>query len=205
MPVQDIIVYIAVYLIGGLPFAVIVGKLFFHTDVRRHGSGNPGATNTLRVLGPRAGLSVLLLDMSKGILGVLLAMYLTSGHGLDREESMIIGGAAAIAGHIFSPFLRFRGGKGVATTVGAMLALHPSIAGLVVTVFVLVLLISQYVSLSSIVAAFSYVVFILLLKPVNYADILFGICICLLIVVKHKANIQRLLKGEESRFKLRKS
>lgn len=200
----DIIVFIISFLLGAIPFAIVVGKLFYKVDVRQHGSGNPGATNTLRTLGTKAGLIVLLLDMLKGVAAVLLAGYLTTWPAISQIDRMTIAGALAILGHVFSPFLRFKGGKGVATTVGVLIALHPLYGLIIVITFTVMVWLSRYVSLSSITAAFVYTLLILFLHTQEYIQVLFAIAITLLIVIKHKANITRLISGTENKFALKK-
>jgi acyl phosphate:glycerol-3-phosphate acyltransferase len=199
----DVILLVAAYIMGAIPFSLLVGKLFYKTDVRKFGSGNPGATNTLRTLGPKAGLSVLLLDILKGVIPVLLVYYFSIWPGIQVHDRMIIAGALAIAGHIFSPFLGFKGGKGVATSIGVILAIEPLFALGIVAVFVLTLWFSRFVSLSSIAAAFAFTLLTLLFKNDQYILVLFSICITLLIIIKHKDNITRLIRGEENRFTFR--
>ena len=200
----DIIIFIVAYILGAIPFSVIIGKLFFKTDVRKFGSGNPGATNTLRTLGVKAGIGVLALDMLKGFIAVLLAKYFGQWPDLSVQDRMTIAGALAIAGHIFSPFLGFKGGKGVATSMGVIICLEPYLAIWVILVFIIVLWLSRYVSLSSISSAFSFTLLTLFLRNGLYIPIIFSICITLLIVIKHKDNIIRLVKGEENRFVINK-
>jgi len=196
----DYVVFIVSFLLGAIPFAVIIGKIFFNTDVRKQGSGNPGATNTLRILGPKAGLTVLILDILKGFMAVRLAFYYCVWPEVSVIDRMTIAGGLAILGHIFSPFLGFKGGKGVATTFGVILALMPFWFTLIVmVVFYLVLFLTKYVSLSSISAMFAFAILNFLLKE-EISRQIFGICITLLIILKHRSNILRLIKGEENKF-----
>jgi len=196
----DIVVFTSAWLLGSIPFSVIIGKLFFNTDVRQQGSGNPGATNTLRILGPKAGLAVLILDIFKGFLAVILAKYFSHWPELTLSDRMTLGGILAIAGHCFSPFLGFKGGKGVATTMGVILALEPWFAIPVTAVFFITLFLSKYVSLSSILALFTFTILTLLLRAGQYTELIFSVCVTLLITIKHQANILRLMKGEENKF-----
>ena len=205
MDIQDVFVFIAAYLLGAIPFSVLVGKLFFKTDVRKHGSGNPGATNTLRTLGPLPALAVLLLDIGKGTAAVLLAWGCAHAPNFSPDEEMAIAGALAILGHIFSPFLLFKGGKGVATTVGVLLALHPYLAIIIVLIFTISLLISRYVSLSSILAVICYAILVIAFKHDSLIVIGFAVGLAFLVTYKHRANIQRLLNGNENKFSLGKS
>ncbi len=198
--VADLVVFTLAWLLGSIPFSVIIGKLFFKTDVRKQGSGNPGATNTLRVLGPIAGLVVLLLDISKGFIAVILAKYFCRWPQISAFDCMVLAGALAILGHVFSPFLGFKGGKGVATTFGAILAIEPWFALPVTLVFFTTLMLSKYVSLSSILALFGFTLLTLLFRTGQYAELIFSIGITLLVTIKHKANILRLVKGEENKF-----
>jgi len=196
----DIVVFAGAWLLGSIPFSVIVGKLFFKTDVRQQGSGNPGATNTLRVLGPKAGLAVLILDILKGFVAVILAKYFSQWPDATLSDRMTLAGVLAIAGHCFSPFLGFKGGKGVATTLGVIIALEPYFLFAVIPVFTITLLLSKYVSLSSILALFTFTLLTLLLREGQYTELIFSVCVTLLIIIKHQANILRLMKGEENKF-----
>jgi len=196
----DIVVFVLAWLLGSIPFSVIIGILFFKTDVRKQGSGNPGATNTLRVLGPKAGLTVLLLDILKGFIAVILAKYFCRWPLFSTSDSMALAGALAILGHIFSPFLGFKGGKGVATTFGVILAIEPWFALPVTLIFFATLMLSKYVSLSSILALFGFTLLTLLFRTGQYTELIFSIGITLLVTIKHKANILRLVKGEENKF-----
>ena len=151
---KELLLIITAYLIGSIPTALIISKHFFGVDIREYGSGNMGATNTFRVLGSKFGTIVMIGDMLKGILAValynLLPYYLTNE--LDRTNLMIGLGLAAVAGHIYPVWAQFRGGKGVATLFGMLLAIQPAVAASCVGVFLLVLFLTRYVSLSSILA-----------------------------------------------------
>jgi glycerol-3-phosphate acyltransferase PlsY len=200
----DLILYASFYLFGSIPFSVIVGRLFFKTDVRQFGSGNPGATNTMRILGPKAGIVVLLLDVFKGLFPVIICKYYCTWPDIPVSDRMVLAGALAILGHVFSPFLGFKGGKGVATSIGVVMALEPWFAIAIIATFIIVLALSRYVSLSSISAAFVFTILTLLFRNEDYIKIIFSISITILIVIKHQANILRLLKGKENRFVFRK-
>lgn len=190
------------YLMGSIPWAVIVVKLFWKQDIRTHGSGNTGATNVLRVFGTAPGLAVLALDAGKGALGVALAMLLVppgwAADGLDWFG--VIGALAAIAGHSFSPFIGFRGGKGVATATGAIIMLAPKIAPVMIVVFVLVVAIWKYVSLGSIVVVALFPGVSWLLYPDRRALLLFAFATAVLVIWQHRSNIGRIRRGEESRI-----
>jgi len=195
------------YLIGSIPTAVWAGKAFYKKDVRNFGSGNAGATNTFRVLGKKAGIPVLLFDIFKGWFVVyFLAKY--SGILLETNEfitSQIGQGIMAILGHIFPIFAKFRGGKGVATLFGIIIALHGLAALCCVGIFVIVFYLSRIVSLSSMVAALSFPIFVIFIFKTEYNSlIIFSLVISVLILITHKSNIQRIIKGEESKLKVNK-
>lgn len=181
------------YLIGSIPFGLIVGKLF-GKDVRKEGSGNIGATNVTRVVGKKAGLLVLVLDAIKGFLPVY---YLITLEYDPKIVSLV--GIFAVIGHTFSVFLKFKGGKGVATALGVMLALSLKSSIIIVMFWLGVFLATGYVSIASIMSAgISWVVIHILTADIYYTYAAFFIA--LLIVFKHKSNIDRLLKGQEHRF-----
>ena len=183
------------FLLGAVPFGYVVGKLK-GVDVRRHGSGNIGATNVSRVLGKKYGALVLLLDALKGALPVLVVKL----SGLP-EEYQVLAGLFAVLGHCFSPFLRFKGGKGVATGLGAFIVISPKVTLLAFLIFLAVFLSTRYVSLSSITAALSYpLIYRFLEKPSEVSFILVSLT-ALVIVVKHRSNIRRLLRGEEKKYR----
>lgn len=186
---------------GSIPFAVIVSRLFFHTDIREHGSGNPGATNVLRVLGPAAGGAVFVLDIAKGALGVALARLIISGWTGDTRDWLLVGAAmAAIAGHSFSPFIGFKGGKGVATAAGAIGVLMPGAFFVLLVTFVLVLWVGRMVSLGSVVLACEVPVVMVLLYGDRTPLVLFGFIAGALVFWRHRANIRRIFRGEEHKI-----
>ncbi len=183
------------FLFGSIPFGYVVGKLK-GVDVRQHGSGNIGATNVSRVLGKKYGALVLLLDALKGVLPVLIVKLA----GLP-EEYQVLSGLFAVLGHCFSPFLKFRGGKGVATGLGAFIVISPKITLLAFFIFLTVFILTRYVSLSSITAALSYpLLYRFLEKPSELSFILVSLT-ALVMVGKHHSNIKRLLKGEEKKYR----
>lgn len=195
------------YFIGSLPTAVLISKAFFGIDIREYGSGNSGATNTFRILGPRWGTLVMIVDVIKGVaatsLYILLPYYLTSE--LDRTNFMVGLGLAAVVGHIFPIWADFRGGKGVATLFGMILAIQPIVAVCCVGVFLLVLYLTRFVSLSSILASIAFAVFILVIfneKELLYRA--FAIGVALLVILTHQKNISRLLRGSESKVPILK-
>jgi glycerol-3-phosphate acyltransferase PlsY len=196
------------YLIGSFSSAVWIGRWFYHTDVRKQGSGNAGATNTLRVLGVKAGIVVMLLDVVKGWGAVALAEVFAV-HSPELEELInfkILLGAFVVLGHVFPVFTGFKGGKGVATLVGVVLALYnPLILLIVVVWFVLVFLFTKYVSLASITSAILFALLsILVFKEQNIYLVVLAIIIAVFIPLTHYKNISRLLKGKESKLQFRK-
>ena len=204
---KEFILIILAYLIGSIPTAIIVSKVFFNIDIREYGSGNMGATNTFRVLGPKFGTIVMVGDMLKGILAValynLLPYYLTNE--LDRTNLMIGLGLAAVVGHIYPIWAGFRGGKGVATLFGMVLAIQPIVAINCVGVFLLVLYLTRYVSLSSILAGVALPICVLWIyneQEVFYR--VFAVAVACLIVLTHQKNISRLIKGNEGRVPILK-
>jgi len=203
--VYSVSALILAYLCGSIPTAVWIGLAFYNIDVREYGSGNAGATNTFRVLGKKAGIPVMLLDILKGWTATNLAYFIgvstTGAYNSTAYTNYALAlGIAAVMGHLFPIFAGFRGGKGVATLFGMILAIHLHAALLCVVVFVVVLLITRYVSLSSICAAFMYPIGVSFIFPTPIRSVvIYGMCICLLILVTHQKNIERLLKGKESK------
>lgn len=196
---------VAAYLFGSIPTAVWIGQAFYGIDVREYGSGNAGATNTFRVLGKNAGIAVMLLDIFKGWtatnLAYLIGLSVTGPqHSVQFVNYQLALGIIAVMGHLFPIFAGFRGGKGIATLFGMILAVHTMAALVCVLVFVSVLLISKYVSLSSIAAGFSFPLSVIFLfhSPLR-SIVVYGMCICILILVTHQKNIERLLKGKEAK------
>jgi acyl phosphate:glycerol-3-phosphate acyltransferase len=191
---------VASYLLGSIPFGLLLGKLFGARDVRQAGSGNIGATNVARVAGPLAGILTLLLDAAKGALAVLLAARLS-----DQSATwMMIAGLCALAGHCFPIWLGFRGGKGVATAAGVFLLLCPPAFLGAAILFFLAVLYWRFVSLGSISAAAAMPLLIYFFWAPHHAPpyaVTFGsLAAALLIVYKHDANIQRLVQGDEPKF-----
>ena len=188
------ILLIAAYLIGSIPFGLIAGKVIWKKDLRNFGSHNIGATNAWRVLGRKAGLLVFILDFLKGQLGVLLGAWLMANPG-----AMVLGGLAAIIGHMFPIFLSFRGGKGVATGLGVIAALMPKVTAIVFIVWFVIVLITRYVSLGSIVASVLAVILAALFNvPTPY--FVFVTVVALLIIFRHRDNIKRLKEGRENKI-----
>ncbi len=193
------------YLFGSIPSSVWWGRLFHGQDVREHGSRNAGATNTFRVLGWRAGVPVLLIDIAKGFLPVRL---LPNFSGIEPDTApwmwlRVVLVVATVLGHLYPLFAGFRGGKGVATSLGGILAVHPGAAVICVAVFALVFLISRYVSLGSLCAALAFpLAVVLVYNESSPVKIGFAILLCLLVFYTHRQNIGRLLRGDENRMSL---
>jgi glycerol-3-phosphate acyltransferase PlsY len=190
------------YLLGSVPTAVWIGKYFFQTDVREYGSGNAGATNTFRILGKKAGIPVLLIDVLKGWISVMLAIwFLSPGDSpVLFENFRVLCGAAAVLGHVFPVFAGFRGGKGVATLLGVAIGMQPVAALCCIGLFLLVLLLTKYVSLGSILASIFYGIFLLAIDRVHHdATIIFALMIPMLVIITHTKNIRRLFEGNENR------
>lgn len=199
---------IVAYLMGSFSSAVWIGKWFYNTDVRTQGSGNAGATNTLRVLGTKAGIIVMVLDIAKAWGAVTLA-HVFAGDILTYSQLIdykIILGAAAVLGHVFPVFTGFKGGKGVASLVGVILALYsPYIFLIVLAWFVLVVAVTRYVSLASVTGSILFAVLaIVAFHEQNVYLIVLAALIAIFIPVTHHKNIKRLLKGEESKLTFRK-
>ncbi|MCA6466930.1 MAG: glycerol-3-phosphate 1-O-acyltransferase PlsY [Chitinophagaceae bacterium] len=195
------------YCIGSIPTAVWISRAVHGIDIRDYGSGNAGATNTFRVLGPRLGTVVMLVDVLKGFIAtslyILLPIYLVDE--LQRTNFMIALGLAAVIGHIFPIWAGFRGGKGVATLLGMAIAIQPLVAACCLSVFLLVLFLTRFVSLSSILAGICFMVCILFIfneKEPLYR--IFAVMVALMVVVTHQKNISRLIRGTESKIALQK-
>ena len=202
---KELVLIICAYLIGSIPTALIISKKFFGIDIRDYGSGNMGATNTFRVLGSRYGTIVMVCDILKGMAAValynFLPYYLHQGNDVEKTNLMIGLGLSAVIGHVFPIWANFKGGKGVATLFGMILAIQPVIAVSCVGVFILVLYLTRFVSLSSILAALMLPVSVLWIW--NEHEVLyrvFALIVAIMVIVTHQKNIGRLLRGVESRI-----
>ena len=204
---KEVMLIILAYLIGSIPTAVWISRHFFGIDIREYGSGNAGATNTFRVLGSKWGSFVMLADVLKGVLATSLYIFLPSYlHDEWIRTNFMVGlGLAAVLGHIFPVWADFRGGKGVATLFGMILAIQPIVAVCCVGVFLIVLYLTRFVSLSSILASIAFAVLILFIfnekEPLYRA---FAIAVTLLVILTHQKNISRLLRGSESKVPILK-
>jgi acyl phosphate:glycerol-3-phosphate acyltransferase len=206
----ELLVLAAALLLGSIPFGLLVGRAWSGTDVRKAGSGNIGATNVLRTSGPWAGLLTLALDVGKGAAAVALARAAMgaaagdppgAGTGLAGSGTLDDwAGCAAVVGHMFSPWLRFRGGKGVATALGALAVLSPLLAVAALAVFALVMALTRLVSLSSIMAcaALPVLCYLRVVGDTPYLPVI--ALIAVMIIARHRANIVRLIQGAEPRF-----
>lgn len=193
------------YIIGSIPTSVWVGKAFHGCDIREHGSKNAGATNTFRVLGKRSGWFVLIVDVSKGVLAATLPR-LFSNAGFTENEFLILqlcGSFSAVFGHVFPVFAGFRGGKGVATSLGIVIGINPYAAMVCLIIFLTVFLSSRYVSLGAITASlcFPFISYFMIHKDARIM-IIFTIVLGALVILAHRKNIDRLLKGQENKMNL---
>ena len=206
--ITNIIALILAYLIGSIPSAVWVGRTFYGIDVREYGSGNAGATNTFRVLGKKAGIPVLLMDITKGFLAVKL-VTIFGNYPQESQQYVnfkLVLGVCGLLGHIFPVYVGFRGGKGVATLLGILSAVHPQAAAVCAGVFTLMLIFSHYVSLSSMSAAITYPIIIMYVFHETVPTVnVFAMAVAILVLITHQKNIERLLKGTESRISFRSS
>ncbi len=204
---KELLLIVLAYLIGSIPTSVWVSKRFFGIDIREYGSGNAGATNTYRVLGSRWGTFVMVIDMLKGVaatsLYIFLPFYMHSEW--DRTNLMIGLGLAAVLGHIFPIWANFKGGKGVATLFGMIVAMQPLVAVCCVGVFLLVLYLTRFVSLSSILSSIAFAIFILFIfnDDVTLYRI-FSVLVALMVILTHQKNINRLINGTESKVPILK-
>jgi glycerol-3-phosphate acyltransferase PlsY len=207
LTLKIIIAIILAYLIGSLPTSVWIGRIFYNVDVRTQGSKNAGATNTIRVLGYKAGIPVLIFDIFKGWLAVFIAhfFYTETGKFPDLIDLKIILAVAAVIGHVLPIYVGFKGGKGIATLLGIGIALYPIPALITVGIFVVVLMLSGYVSLSSITAALCFpFVYIFILGNYEFLSlIILSIAVAIFVPVTHRKNIGRLIRGEESKFSIK--
>src|SRR5690554_7030709 len=202
---EFIIFGIAAYLLGSIPTAVLVGKAKYNIDIREHGSKNAGATNTFRVLGKKAGILVLSVDIFKGALAVILP-FLVSSYAWTSDHLIhlkIICGILVVLGHIFPVFAQFNGGKGVASSLGVILGVHPQAALICIILFLIIFIISKYVSLGAIVAAIAFPLLIkFLFKNENTSLFIFSIVLSSAVIILHHKNIKRILNRNENKMNL---
>ncbi|MDR1776194.1 MAG: glycerol-3-phosphate 1-O-acyltransferase PlsY [Actinomycetes bacterium] len=211
-----LLVLVVGYLAGSVPFSLLAGKIFFGLDLREHGSGNLGTTNALRVLGAPAGIAVMVCDVAKGAAAVQFARLIahaggavltSAAAGMNAQTAagwlMVVSALAAIAGHAFSPWIGFRGGKGVATTAGAMLAMMPAVFACEAVVFFGLIAVTRYVSVGSIAVAVLYPVWTVAFRSSRHTPyVLFALLAAVTVIWLHRANIVRLKNGTEPRFSI---
>ncbi len=191
--IKTIIFLIVSYLVGSISFACIICNKFYSTDIRRYGSGNPGSTNVLRVLGVKPAMIVFTADLLKGLIMVLLGRF------FGGENLALLSAVAVVVGHDWSVFLGFKGGKGIATSFGTIIGLFPK-AGLILCIIgVLVVAISRYVSLGSVTAAVLLPILLLIFKyPAKY--VITGLTLGIIAIYRHRDNIKRLMAGKENKL-----
>lgn len=192
------------YLLGSFPTAVWVGKIFHGIDIREHGSKNAGATNTFRVLGNIWGWIVLIIDISKGYVAATVPLFLTDFYLGFKDEVLIyqlIASFCVIIGHVFPVFANFRGGKGVATTLGIILAINLDTALISLGIFLIIFMMTSYVSLGAIIASvvFPFISFFAMKEDARIM-IIFSILVSLIVLFSHRKNINRLMRGEENKM-----
>ena len=200
-----IIALLTAYIFGSIPTSYIMGKLIKGIDIRDFGSGNVGATNALRILGTKVGIFTLIIDIGKGFIAVTIARFIIEE---PTDLILILTGLFAILGHIFTIFLKFKGGKGVATSAGVFIALVPIPVALALFVFVFTVWLSKFVSLGSILAALTLFISELVMNIwISFTELeflIFTFIIALFIIIRHKANIQRLINGNENKISFKK-
>lgn len=195
MTFNFLIVIICSYIIGSIPSGLILGKGIWHVDLREYGSKNIGATNAWRTIGKFPGFVIFLADLIKGMLGVYLGMAL-----VGTSTAMILGGILAIVGHSASIFLKLKGGKGVATGLGVLIMLMPKVSITVFFIWLIIVVLSKYVSLGSIVAA-AFVPILAYAFDMSIEFVIFGIVAAIFVIYRHKTNIVCLLNGNENKIK----
>jgi len=204
---KEFLLIILAYLIGSIPTALIISRKYFGIDIREYGSGNMGATNAFRILGSKFGTIIMVFDVLKGMLAVglfyLLPFYMSNE--LERTNFMIALGLSSVIGHIFPVFADFKGGKGVATLLGMILAIQPFVALTCIGVFLIVLFLTRYVSLSSILAAVMLPICVLWIwneDELTYR--IFALLVAAMVIITHQKNISRIIKGAENRVPILK-
>ena len=201
---------VLVFLLGGIPFGYLAGYLTGQGDIRKRGSGNIGSTNVWRVAGPVPGLAVLILDIGKGATAVLLCRFLYHvSWPLSSPTSALIGGVSAVLGHVFSPYLAFRGGKGVNTALGVFVSLMPLESAAALATFLLMMVLFRYVSLGSIsgtivLASTLLIERFVFARPIETPYLVVSLLLVFFILYTHRENVRRLLQGTESKFSFRK-
>lgn len=196
---------VAAYLLGSIPTSVWIGKIFYGIDVREHGSGNAGSTNTFRVLGTKAGIPVFIIDVLKAFVATSLVMFMKHLVPGTRDyiNVQLLLGASAVLGHIFPIYVGFKGGKGVASLLGVVLAIVPEAGLIALGIFTVTLLVFRYVSLGSLVAGISFPILVIVVFRTTVTSLmLFSIIVAVLLLFTHQKNIQRLIRKEENKANL---
>lgn len=204
---EYILFSVLAYLLGSIPTAIWLGKSWYDIDIREHGSKNAGATNTFRVLGKKPGIVVLCIDILKGAIATFLPVIFLSGKFVAGDETLvqiqILAAIFAVTGHVFPLFAQFKGGKGVATSLGVIIGLQPIAAAICIVIFLLVFIVSKYVSLGAIIAALAFPLVIkFIVKEESTWLIVFSILLSCLVIFAHRKNIGRLIRMEESKMNL---
>lgn len=203
---MDFILFgIIAYLLGSIPTAVWLGKMKYGLDIREHGSKNAGATNTFRVLGKNAGIVVLLVDVLKGVLAVVIPFIFNSYEWTNDHliHLKIIAGILVVIGHIFPIFAGFKGGKGVATSLGVILGIQPQAALICIVIFLLVFIIFNYVSLGAIITSIAFPLLVeFAFGNDNTSLTIFSIVLSSAVIILHHQNIKRLIAGNENKMNL---
>lgn len=203
--ISDFLAALPAYFLGSIPTAVWVGRMKYGIDIREHGSKNAGATNTFRVLGKKAGKVVLAIDVLKGMIAVLIPYFVLPYQFTDAQLThvQLLASFLAVFGHVFPVFAGFKGGKGVATSLGVVIGLQPLAALICLAIFLLVFMISHYVSLGSMLAALAFALLLWFAFPVRTVALpVFGSVLSIVVIVAHRKNIGRILHGNESKMNL---
>lgn len=201
MIISAVISAVLAYLLGSINSSIIISKLMGASDIRQHGSGNAGATNTLRVMGKKAAAFVVLGDALKGIIAVYAALLLERfAFGIDDGVSIYTAAVFVMLGHVFPVFFGFRGGKGIMTSIAVIFVLSPAIGGILLAIFVVTVVCFNYISLASVVSSFCYPFLVWWLYNGNVPFIVSAVIISAIAIAKHHTNLARLFKGTESKF-----
>lgn len=207
---KPILCIVIAYLLGSIPTSYLIGRIFFKTDIRQTGSGNTGATNALRTFGVKTGIVVLIIDVLKGVAAIIIARHLLALVPSTSTLNLYVSlsGFAVILGHVFNVFLGFKGGKGVATAAGVFLTLLPIPFFYCIVLFIVIVVITKYVSLGSILAASAFLLIEFLSQYIvdfpNLPRMILVALIVSLILIRHKANLQRLFNGNENKISFKK-
>ena len=200
MVFSSIISAIIAYLLGSISTSILVSKFMGGTDIRNHGSGNAGATNTLRVLGKKAAILVVIGDGLKGVIAVLIARMLDSLFAVESGIAQYIAAVTVVVGHVFPLYFGFKGGKGIMTSIAVVFTLSPAIGTILVTIFVILVICFNYISLASVVSALCYPFFVWFLCYGNNEFLVSAVITAIIAIAKHHTNISRLIEGTEPKF-----